>query len=108
MVKRTKINLLTINEKNFFPKKMLLRDYQPPSGSYVRGGCTSGCVGGVVSGESGEHIFTLLSLKFGKNAYPLDTGRRLNVLNQKTSWASSERLMYVQFTSCVYGVAITG
>ena len=22
---------------------------------------------------------------------------------QKTSWTSSERLMYVQFTSCVYG-----
>ena len=32
---------------------------------------------------------------------PVDTGRKLNV--HKTSWTSSERLMYVQFTSCVYG-----
>ena len=31
---------------------------------------------------------------------PVDTGRKLNV--HKTSWTSSERLMYVQFTSCVY------
>ena len=32
---------------------------------------------------------------------PVDTWRKLNV--HKTSWTSSERLMYVQFTSCVYG-----
>ena len=32
---------------------------------------------------------------------PVDTGRKLNV--HKTSWTSSERLMYVQFTSCVDG-----
>ena len=31
----------------------------------------------------------------------VDTGRKLNV--HKTSWTSSERLMYVQFTSCIYG-----
>ena len=31
---------------------------------------------------------------------PVVTGRKLNV--HKTSWTSSERLMYVQFTSCVY------
>ena len=30
-----------------------------------------------------------------------DTGRKLNV--HKTSWTSSERLMYVQFVSCAYG-----
>ena len=30
----------------------------------------------------------------------VDTGRKLNV--HKTSWTSSERIMYVQFTSCVY------
>ena len=37
--------------------------------------------------------------------YPVDTGRKLNV--HKTSRrrrTSSERLMYVQLTSCVYGV----
>ena len=32
---------------------------------------------------------------------PADTGRKLNV--HKTFRASSERLMYVQFTSCIYG-----
>ena len=32
---------------------------------------------------------------------PVDTGRKLNVFG--TSRTSSERLMYVQFTSCVYG-----
>ena len=32
---------------------------------------------------------------------PLDTRRKLNVL--KTSRTSSERLIYVQFTSCVQG-----
>ena len=32
---------------------------------------------------------------------PADTGRKLNV--HITSWTSSERLMYVQFTSCVFG-----
>ena len=31
---------------------------------------------------------------------PIDTGRKLNV--HKTSRTSSQRLMYVQFTSCVY------
>ena len=39
---------------------------------------------------------------------PVDTERKLNVhktfrRHPKTSWTSSERLMYVQFTSCVYG-----
>ena len=33
--------------------------------------------------------------------FPLDTGRKLNV--HKMFRTSSERLMYVQFTSCVYG-----
>ena len=32
---------------------------------------------------------------------PLDARRKLNV--HKTSRTSSKRLMYVQFTSCVYG-----
>ena len=32
---------------------------------------------------------------------PVDTGRKLIV--HKTSRTSSERLMYVQFTYCVYG-----
>ena len=32
---------------------------------------------------------------------PVDTERKLNV--HKTPWTSSERLIYVQFTSCVYG-----
>ena len=32
---------------------------------------------------------------------PVDKGRKWDV--QKTSWTSSERLMHVQFTSCVYG-----
>ena len=32
--------------------------------------------------------------------YSVDTGRKLNV--HKTSWASSERIMYVQFMFCVY------
>ena len=34
--------------------------------------------------------------------YPADTGRKLKV--HKTSKTSSERFMYVQFTSCVYRV----
>ena len=39
--------------------------------------------------------------------FPADTGRKLKVHDiQKTSWTSSERLMYVQFMSCVYGVGI--
>ena len=33
---------------------------------------------------------------------PVDTGRKLNV--HKTPRTSSERLMYVQLTSCVYWV----
>ena len=32
---------------------------------------------------------------------PIDTGRKLNVHTSWTSWTSSERLMYVQFTSCL-------
>ena len=36
--------------------------------------------------------------------YPVDTERKLYV--HKTSWTSSERLMSVQFTSCVYWVII--
>ena len=35
------------------------------------------------------------------NVIPVDTGRKLNV--HKTFSTSSERLMYVQFTLCVYG-----
>ena len=34
--------------------------------------------------------------------FPADTGRKLN--GHKTSRTTSERLMYLQFTSCVYGV----
>ena len=34
---------------------------------------------------------------------PVDAGRKWNVDVQKTSRMSSERLMYVQFTSCVSG-----
>ena len=41
-------------------------------------------------------ITILLVLGLTRNA-PVDTGRQL-----KTSRTSSERLMYVQFTSCVY------
>ena len=41
-------------------------------------------------------ITILLALGFTRNA-PVDTGRQL-----KTSRTSSERLMYAQFTSCVY------
>ena len=37
------------------------------------------------------------------SAYPLDTGRKLNV-HKTFRRTSSERLMYVQFTSCVYWV----
>ena len=37
---------------------------------------------------------------------PVDTGRKLNV--HKTSRTSSKRLMYFQFTSCVYGVPDLG
>ena len=33
--------------------------------------------------------------------HAVDTGRKLNV--HKTFRTSSERLMYVQFTSCIYG-----
>ena len=33
---------------------------------------------------------------------PVDTGRKLKV--HKTSWTSSERLMYVQFMSCAYRI----
>ena len=48
-------------------------------------------------------IFEILSNIYdgiSENKYPVDTGRKLNV--HKTSRTSSERLMYVQFTSCVY------
>ena len=39
--------------------------------------------------------------------FPAYTGRKLKIHDvQKTSWTSSERLMYVQFMSCVYGVGI--
>ena len=44
-------------------------------------------------------------LKYSRHS-PLDTGRKLNV--HKTSRTSSERLMYVQFTSCVQGVKNSG
>ena len=39
------------------------------------------------------------------STYPVDTGCKLNV--HKTSRTSSESLMYVQFTSCVYRVVET-
>ena len=39
--------------------------------------------------------------EYQKRPVPVDTGRKLNL--HKTSWTSSERLMYVQFTSCVCG-----
>ena len=42
-----------------------------------------------------------LKAKITNSLYLLDTGRKWNV--HKTSWMSSERLMYVQFTSCFQG-----
>ena len=39
--------------------------------------------------------------KFPANRLPVDTGRTLNV--HKTFRRRPGRLMYVQFTSCVYG-----
>ena len=39
-----------------------------------------------------------------KTIFPAGTGRKLNV--HKTSRTSSERLMYVQLMSCVYGVNV--
>ena len=47
---------------------------------------------------SGRFVQTLQKFQLG---YPVNTGRKLNV--HKTFSTSSERLMYVQFTSCVYG-----
>ena len=49
-------------------------------------------------------IETTEKIRWLSDYYPVDTGRKLNV--HKTSWTSSERLMYVQFTSCVYGVVV--
>ena len=40
---------------------------------------------------------------FWQHTHPVDTGRKLNVHKTFRSWTSSERLMYVKFTSCVYG-----
>ena len=42
------------------------------------------------------------TIRKNKSIFPVDTGRKLNV--HKASGTSSERLMYVQITSCVYGV----
>ena len=39
---------------------------------------------------------------FQKCPNPVDKGLKLNLHKTWTSWTSSERLMYVQFTSCVY------
>ena len=39
---------------------------------------------------------------FQKCPNPVDKGLKLNPHKTWTSWTSSERLMYVQFTSCVY------
>ena len=47
--------------------------------------------------------YSTLTLNLNLNVH-VDTGRKLNV--HKTSWTSSERLKYVQFTSCVYGVEL--
>ena len=41
---------------------------------------------------------------FKNSLYPVDTVRKLNV--NKMPRTSSERLMYVQFTSSVYGVCL--
>ena len=41
-----------------------------------------------------------INLEQASNYDPVNTGRKLNV---QTSWTSSECLMYVQFTSFVYG-----
>ena len=43
-----------------------------------------------------------LNLQLGQRTYPGDTGRKLNV--HKTFRRRPGRLMYVQFTSCVYWV----
>ena len=44
-------------------------------------------------------------VRFEVYKFPVDTGRKLNV--HKT-FTSSERLMYVQFASCVYVLFISG
>ena len=52
---------------------------------------------------TGKFVFRFLPNK----DFPVDTGRKLNVhktFSRCPAWKSSERLMYVQFTSCVYGV----
>ena len=41
---------------------------------------------------------------FVQNRSPVDARRKLNVDKTFRRWTSSERLMYVQFTSSVYGV----
>ena len=51
----------------------------------------------------GINVFSCLSsikpcLRFLSNCFD----REIKSFYQKTSWTSSERLMYVQFTSCVY------
>ena len=38
--------------------------------------------------------------------FPVDTGRKLNVHKTFRRSPSSERLMYVQFMSCVYAVLV--
>ena len=41
---------------------------------------------------------------FVQNRPPVDAGRKLNVDKTFRRWTSCERLIYVQFTSSVYGV----
>ena len=47
------------------------------------------------------HRTSLVAASVGDNNFPVGTGRKLNDV-----LASSERLIYVQFTSYVYGVEI--
>ena len=54
-------------------------------------------------GSSGEILIIFIKTLVAMINIPVDTRRKLNL--HKTFWTSSERLMYVQFTSCVYGVA---
>ena len=51
--------------------------------------------------QIGSFFLSFLSFVCVSNVIPVDTGRKFNV--HKTFSTFSERLMYVQFTSCVYG-----
>ena len=55
------------------------------------------------NGNPTDHVSTRYEFSFTlKIVYPVDTGRKLNV--HKTFRRRPGRLMYVQFTFCVYGV----